>query len=559
MSTVQPPPPPAAGPANGPGNATAVAIKIPPLLLNQLQSIPLGQTLQGTISQANANLLQVQTPLGPLSLQTPMMLPKDAVLTLVLTNLSPPTFQIGQIDGKPVPGALTPNQAKAAGLPHPQLDAKAGGVLPPLQAGGKGTVTLLRPAAAAPTTPTSTAPGTHPAVQAAQASPQGAGQAATTGRSGAAAQASPTPSHTAPANTSTSPAAPAAQATTQTAAQPATTSAVTSTTLPSGTRFNITVVQVTQPSAALSSPAAGAAASGANLSQGAMIAGRVTGHTPQGQPIVQTPTATFALEAQGALKEGAQVTLRLDTQSLPSTAAQKPLSGASIAQALVNQASWDGFEEALTTLAGADPARFQQVAQTALPQPGAKLTNQLLFFISALKGGDLKGLFGDSATRVIDKERPGLLNRMMGDFQVMSRLADEPQSNDWRLALIPMWNSEQLEQLRLYYRGGGQDDEENDLEGARFILDFELSNIGRMQIDGLVKAQKKTMDLIVRTGDALPAPMRADIAEMTIAADALLGIQASVTFQAGAARFSEFPPLVDDPAMLGRPSAGVFA
>jgi len=303
------------------------------------------------------------------------------------------------------------------------------------------------------------------------------------------------------------------------------------------------VQRIEAPSAAVSTITQ--ASSGKSLAPGQVITGTVTGRTAGGQPIIQTPTATFALGGSGALEEGAKVTFRLETR--PMAPAQAASGGAALRTPgslhdLIHAKSWDNLGDALKALVAADPARLTQMAQTTLPQPGPKLSNQMLFFMSALKGGDLKGLFGDSAMRVIDKERPGLLSRLGNDFQSMARLADEPQQGDWRLALIPLWSGERLEQLRFYWRGGNANEEDGEaLEETRFVMDLDFSALGHMQIDGLLKAKSKHLDLIIRTDTPLPATMRGDIAEMFEDARQSLGLGGQVAFQASPTNFVELP------------------
>ncbi|MBL4693019.1 MAG: hypothetical protein JKY92_06785, partial [Magnetovibrio sp.] len=162
MSTIHtpniPPPVASAGPQN---TATAVVVKAPP----SLSTLPQGQALQATVTTtASGHQIQVQTPLGSITLQMGVAVPKGSVLTMVLTSLTPPLFQVAMVDGKPVPGALTAAQAKTAGLKG-QLPLPT----PPqtLQAGTKLNAVLLRPAAAAPQGAISAATG--PAPQAASA------------------------------------------------------------------------------------------------------------------------------------------------------------------------------------------------------------------------------------------------------------------------------------------------------------------------------------------------------------------------------------------------------
>ncbi|MBL4748840.1 MAG: hypothetical protein JKY17_08885 [Magnetovibrio sp.] len=537
MSTVQPPPPPATPPTvNGQTSATAVVIKAPATL----QSMEKGQVLQATVTATPVpKQVQVQTPLGSLTLQTAMTIPKGAVLTMVLSTLSPLTFQIGMVNGKPVPGALTTAQAKSGGLaPQSALTQAA----QPLPVGTKLGAVLLRPAQAAPAfiivPPPAQAKGqAAPALKTSKTAPGTPAQSA---------QATPN------VDSKTTP-SPAISSTTGTESLVKSSQPSHQGTLPSGTRFTVTVVRVESPTTL---PASLLPTTAKGIAQGQTVVGTVIGRTPQGQPIVQAPNATISLDTRALLTDGAKITLRFDsTPTLvePSSAAQR-LGRAGLGLGLINAKSWDDLSDALKTLASIDPTRFQSVIQTALPQPGPKLNNQILFFLSALKGGDLKSLFGETAKTLLTKERPGLMSRLGRDFQAMSTLANDPQSGDWRLALIPMWSGERLEQVRFYHRGGGggPDDENGDDDDTRFILDIDLSNLGHMQIDGLMTTSKGRLDLIVRTEKPLPDTMRQDIADITQTAQDVLGLTAAVSFQARPEDFVEFPPNT-------RPEQGLMA
>jgi len=552
MSTVVPPsstPPPPPPTQAGQSHAAAIVLKAPPTLI---QSIPQGQAVQATVAQTpQPNQVQVQTALGSVTLQSVMTLPKGAVLTLVLSNLQPPMFQIAMVDGKPVPGALTAAQAKAAGLPLPAPGPAGEAVT--LQAGTKVAAVLLRPAQAAPTiVPQAAAPGgqAQPTVQAGtsappsgatQASPPtltGTPQTAQTGQATATTGAAPTTPASPPATTPATVLTSTAAATVAKSINPSAPNI-----LPSGTRFAVTVTNVESPSTVIT-PQPGATTKG--ITPGQTVIGTVIGRTPQGQPIVQSPNATVTLDTKALLVDGAKVTFRIETSPTlpaPSSAAQN-LRQAGMGMGLVNAKGWDDYGEALKALAGLDPARFQNVIQTALPQPGAKLNNQILFFLSALKGGDLKSLLGDTATRLLTKERPGLMGRLGADFKAMSTLSEQPQSGDWRLALIPMWNGERLEQVRLYQKnaGGGDDEDGAEDDETRFILDLDLSNLGHLQIDGLMMSSKNRLDLILRTEQPLPEDMHRDIIDISAAALELLGLTASISFQARPEDFVQFPP-----------------
>lgn len=524
-----------------------------------------GQTLQATLPPQEgaplpANQIQVQTALGPITLQTAMPIPKGAVLMLSLTSLTPqPTFLIAEVNGKPVAAAqtalkndavLTPPQTTKAHPPQP------------LTLGARVNATLVRPTIntstlpqgqAQPQTNAQSAPQVSTVASQAQAPSQGAS-------GGSAPQIVTTPSQATPttpqvqqtttAPSTSTPTTPtlggSAASTTQNAASAPSHTAQGATApspaiLPSGTRFTLSVLRIDAPNAALSTPNAITG----GLAQGATLSGTITGTSAQGQPIVQTANATFAFNAQSSMSIGTTILFKLESApQLPLISTNPHLGHTGPADTLVQARAWSDLDDGLKALAQVDPARFQQVAQNALPQPGAKLTSQMLFFLNALKGGDFTAWLGENATRLIDRARPGLVNRLSGDFSIMSKMADETQSGDWRLALVPLWGGEQVEQVRMYYRGKNEaEDDDEDDDGTRFILDFALSNLGHVQIDGLAKNESRKLDLIIRTEQPLPENWRTQIGDIFLAAQELAGLDGGVAFQASPENFIEFPPI----------------
>jgi hypothetical protein len=72
-------------------------------------------------------------------------------------------------------------------------------------------------------------------------------------------------------------------------------------------------------------------------------------------------------------------------------------------------------------------------------------------------------------------------------------------------------------------KGGGHKD------GARFIIDAELSRLGPLQLDGLVRLPQ--FDLAVRSRDSLPPELRANITEIFNDAMQMTKLRGSVAFQ----------------------------
>ncbi|MCK5445748.1 MAG: hypothetical protein KAI73_09000, partial [Rhodospirillaceae bacterium] len=321
------------------------------------------------------------------------------------------------------------------------------------------------------------------------------------------------------------------------------------TVLPAGSRLSLQVVRVDAPSGApVSASSAQPGATPALLAKGGIINATVVGRTAGGQPIIQTPGATIALDGRGAIAIGSKITLEIltDPAAAKPPAAASAILRAGAGEALFRATGWNTLAQALSTLENADPARFQQVVQNTLPQPGTKLGAQLLFFLTALRGGDLRSWLGEAPSKLVERERPGTLARLGGEFQMMSKAAGEPSAGDWRLALIPLYNHERVEQIRLFQRRAKQNDTEDESGSKRFVLDFTLTRLGHFQIDGLVKADNSRVDLIIRTERPLDHKVQVEIGQIYNAAAELTGIGGGVAFQAAPGNFIEFPPL--DPA-----------
>ncbi len=580
MSTVKPPPPPLSptAPRMTPGAPLATALHAP----KAVHSLDIGQSLEATrlnpapTAALPKGTIQVQTPLGPLTLQTSYPIPKGAILSLVLLQQEPqPQFQIATINGKRVVTVSAPAQSA---LQTPPLATA-------LRPGQTLNATLLRPALVTPQQRvepqfvTSRALTPQPTAAAASPTPPQAVIKATNAASATnvSRETPPSPLPTtrnapqivprstiAPALGVPSPNTSSKDAPQTSVPTPPSAKGASPVVLPTGTRLRLTVQRLDAPNAAVSTAIVnGDREASPALRTRALLTGTLTGRTQQGLPIVQTPSALFALDARTTSLDGTRVTLRLD--SVPQPPGSPPPLSPGRSEDPVFATKWSNLNEALNALASADPQRLIQVARHALPQPGAKLGAQMLFFLSALRGGDVRSLFGDTASRIIDKKRPGLLSRLNGDFRTMAKHADMAQTGDWRLALVPMWNSTQLEQVRFYWRRANEHDEfKDDGEETRFVLDVDLSRMGHLQIDGLLTANPRSgrsgrhdmerMDLIIRTAVALPVDFRREIADIFDQGRALTGFTGTVSFQTGPANFVQFPE-----AQTPQPTPGFYA
>jgi hypothetical protein len=274
------------------------------------------------------------------------------------------------------------------------------------------------------------------------------------------------------------------------------------------------------------------------LATGQVVHGTVTGTTPLGHPLVHTAEGLFSLATRTPPPAGSAITLEVAGTPSMSGAARQALPPLPHAE-LLNARDWPLLDEALRALGEANPAIAQKVVETAIPRLNARLGAGVLFFLAALRAGDLRNWLGIEPVRILQRFRPDLMARLRDDFGRLSRLAEEPVSGDWRVALVPLHTGGEIERARLFMRNHGGEDETKGTRGLRFVVDVTLSRIGRLQLDGLVRAKGKRLDLIVRTESPMPARMHNDIRRIFEEANDLTGIAGGLSFQAAPPDFVE--------------------
>lgn len=279
------------------------------------------------------------------------------------------------------------------------------------------------------------------------------------------------------------------------------------------------------------------------------VAGRVISSPPGGPTVIQTQGGTLSMSGVGALRPGTRIVL------VPQNAAQHPGGASSnTAPALTGVATaWTALEDAHAILTAATSPNGTPLAATTIPGTGPHLTTALAFFMNALFHGSFQDWIGRDAHRVLETgNKRELLARLSDDFAHVSRLAGESPGSEWRIAVLPLLDDGILHQIRLYLRRRENDDGDNTGDaGTRFVVEASLTRLGPVQLDGLVRPNR--FDLMVRTRDALPPHMRADITELFGNANREFGARGRIDFQV----HDTFPvrPLDD----IAEPAAGLYA
>lgn len=261
------------------------------------------------------------------------------------------------------------------------------------------------------------------------------------------------------------------------------------------------------------------------------VTGTVTGSPPGGGVILATPVGQITIAANGGLPPGSIVRFEMavsgrGAEAMGSTAEQTQ-PGIALAR------NWP----ALSELAGiSEEMGLRNVSRPlgdVIPQPGPRLAQTMLFFISALRLGDVSRWLGpDTMSALRASGRASLAARLGEDFSQLARTATEGAQGDWRAYLLPFHDGERISQIRFFHRRYGNDGEGtgdgDDARGDRFLIDLELSRLGTMQLDGHMKSAR--LDLILRSGASLGAGARRDISAIFQDGCACAGVTGDIRF-----------------------------
>lgn len=212
---------------------------------------------------------------------------------------------------------------------------------------------------------------------------------------------------------------------------------------------------------------------------------------------------------------------------------------------------WPALSESYQTLQMQAPALAQAMSNiVAQPAGGANATANImpaaLFFLSAIRSGDIHGWLGDKVMDGLKRLGKGeLAGRLGQEGQALGRLNAEPLSQDWRAISLPFLDQGEIHKVALYYKQGEPDDEGGDGEKrTRFVFDMALSRMGQVQVDGLFQGKK--LDLMLRTPEDLSPNMRHTMRGMYTNALEASGLNGSLSFQNGMRHYFTPKPQVDE-------------
>jgi len=241
--------------------------------------------------------------------------------------------------------------------------------------------------------------------------------------------------------------------------------------------------------------------------------------------VLDTPVGLLTLARRLNLPAGTTLGLQRLSLAAPDAPAETPLA---------QRTSWPALDQALQVLDRAAPELAARLRSDLTPRSGAQLAGTLLFLVNALSNGSWPGT---KSTSVLDVAgHRALHERLDGDVAELRQLA-QPASGDWRIFVLPLLDGGVVRPVRLYLRRRQAGRAPAD-QGARFVLDVDLSRLGAVQLDGLVRQQR--FDLVLRSHRAIPPEIRQAITQVFHDASSAAGLSGDIIFTT-ASRFAVAP------------------
>ncbi|MBL4667070.1 MAG: hypothetical protein JKY04_06810 [Sneathiella sp.] len=193
---------------------------------------------------------------------------------------------------------------------------------------------------------------------------------------------------------------------------------------------------------------------------------------------------------------------------------------------------WDNLRSALNMIAADNPQQAVTLLNTRIPSPNSQLGANLLFFLTALNGGNINKWLGQDFQQSLERMGQRDLFRSLSDeFTNLGRINSETGGQDWKTMVFPFYNEDTLRQLRMFYRqhksGGGEGGED---EGeTRFVIELDLSKTGPVQLDGLFKRHQ--FDLVFRSQRNIEESIKTKVSNIFRQNIEITGLKGTLTFR----------------------------
>ncbi len=235
----------------------------------------------------------------------------------------------------------------------------------------------------------------------------------------------------------------------------------------------------------------------------------VIGTTPQGEPIATSPAGLFILDSKAPLPVGTRVELSVVHVS-------EPLPQSDEIDRPHKPQDWPALQSVLANLPQQGTENLVR-----MPRPEAHLGSSTVFLLAALKLGDSRALLPREAEEALTHNSKAALLTALGEEmrsagQSWSRAETAaPQTGlaEWKSLTFPLPPDSAFSRLALHLR----DEQESGRPeaaalGKRLVVEFTLSRLGPMLLDGLIFGRR--MDVVLRSQRRLPKTLHGELRQL---------------------------------------------
>jgi hypothetical protein len=246
--------------------------------------------------------------------------------------------------------------------------------------------------------------------------------------------------------------------------------------------------------------------------------------SPAAPSLVETPQGVLAVSPRLAVPTGSLLLLAMqDAPLIPDALAVGRPSGL--------ERGWPALEATIGAMSQTGPTLATRLINDLSVHGGETLAATLLFLVATLRGSGPPTWPGTAIERALALAGRDDLKQQLGeDIGVLRQIAADPATGHWQVFLLPVHDGTAFRPVRLYLArrdkraGRGRGDEDK----SRFVLEFEMSRIGALQLDGFIR--RRRFDLALRSRTPLAPVLRADITRIFHARIAAAGLAGEIEF-----------------------------
>lgn len=225
--------------------------------------------------------------------------------------------------------------------------------------------------------------------------------------------------------------------------------------------------------------------------------------------VLRTPLGMVALPANFPVNEGAKLIIEVMEPNIQQNWSGLVMKTAQAAQAPV-MPSLPALDELLSDLSLSHPAAAA-LLQRAIPASGGQAMGPALLYLAALYAGDIRVWGGQKLLQNARESAAKSSAALEDDFGKAARQAIDGIGGDWRVITLPFMEGEQLRYPKIFISDQAVPLEDGG-SARHFIVDVELTKLGHLQLDGYV--QPLRLDVTLRSEAALPQKIQQDISNI---------------------------------------------